>query len=33
MLLHLLWHRRVSIDLARPLADATLVHLAGWVPG
>ena len=27
-LLHLLWHRRVSIDLARPLADATLVHPA-----
>lgn len=32
-LLHLLWHRRLSIDLARPLADATLVHPAGWVPG
>lgn len=27
-LLHLLWHRRLSIDLARPLSDATLVHPA-----
>ena len=27
-LLHLLWHRRLSIDLALPLADATLVRLA-----
>ncbi len=25
-LLHLLWHRRLSIDLARPLTDATPVH-------
>jgi len=25
-LLHLLWHRRLSIDLARPLTDATLVR-------
>jgi hypothetical protein len=32
-LLHLLWHRRLSIDLARPLTDATLVHPACWVPG
>ena len=32
-LLHLLWHRRLSIDLARPLADATLVHPAGRRPG
>jgi hypothetical protein len=28
-LLHLLWHRRLSIDLARPLTDATLVRPAG----
>lgn len=27
-LLHLLWHRRLSIDLALPLADATVVRLA-----
>lgn len=32
-LLHLLWHRRLSIDLARPLGDATLVHPAGGRPG
>ena len=32
-LLHLVWHRRLSIDLARPLTDATLVHLAGGRPG
>jgi hypothetical protein len=32
-LLHLLWHRRLSIDLARPLADATLVHPADRRPG
>ncbi|HEX5302886.1 MAG TPA: TnsA-like heteromeric transposase endonuclease subunit [Streptosporangiaceae bacterium] len=32
-LLHLLWHRRLSIDLARPLADTTLVHPAGRRPG
>jgi hypothetical protein len=25
-LLHLLWHRRLSIDLALPLSDATLVR-------
>jgi hypothetical protein len=24
-LLHLLWHRRLSIDLAEPLSDRTLV--------
>ncbi len=32
-LLHLLWHRRLSIDLARPLTDATLVNPAGGVRG
>jgi hypothetical protein len=32
-LLHLLWHRRLSIDLARPLTDATPVHPAGRWPG
>jgi hypothetical protein len=32
-LLHLLWHRKLSIDLARPLADTTLVHPAGRNPG
>jgi hypothetical protein len=26
--LHLLWHRRLGIDLACPLTDATLVRLA-----
>jgi len=31
-LLHLLWHRRVGIDLARPLSDRTLVHPAGSLP-
>jgi len=31
-LLHLLWHRRLSIDLARPLTDATPVHPAGRWP-
>lgn len=31
-LLHLLWHRRLSIDLSRPLGDATLVHPAGRTP-
>lgn len=30
-LLHLLWRRRLSIDLARPLADTTLVHPADGV--
>jgi hypothetical protein len=32
-LLHLVWHRRLSIDLGRPLADATLVHPADGRPG
>jgi hypothetical protein len=27
--LHLLWSRRLSVDLARPLTDATVVSLAG----
>jgi hypothetical protein len=31
-LLHLLWHRRLSIDLAGPLTDATLVRPAGRRP-
>jgi hypothetical protein len=25
-LLHLLWHRRLGMDLGAPLADATLIH-------
>jgi hypothetical protein len=32
-LLHLLWHRRLSIDLAVPLADATLVWPVNGLPG
>ncbi len=32
-LLHLLWHRKLSIDLARPLTDTTLVHSADRRPG
>jgi hypothetical protein len=27
---HLLWHRRLGIDLAAPLGDASLVWAAGW---
>jgi len=25
-LLHLLWHRRLGMDLSAPLGDATLIH-------
>jgi hypothetical protein len=28
--LHLIWHRRLRIDLAEPLAGRTMVELAGW---
>jgi hypothetical protein len=28
-LLHLLWHRRLGMDLAAPLGDATLIYLGG----
>jgi len=32
-LLHLLWHRRLRIDLAQPLTDATLVRSVNGVLG
>jgi len=28
-LLHLLWHRKLGIDMSRPLADSSAVRLAG----
>ena len=31
-LLHLLWHRRLGVDLSRPLGDGSAVRLAGGVP-
>jgi hypothetical protein len=30
--LHLLWHRRIGIDLASPLLDRSFVALAGGRP-
>jgi hypothetical protein len=30
-LLHLLWHRRIGVDLSQPLTDKSLVVLAGGV--
>jgi hypothetical protein len=27
--LHLMWHRRLSLDLAQPLTDATIVQPTG----
>ena len=31
-LLHLLWHRRLGVDMSRPLGDGSAVRLAGGVP-
>ncbi|MFF2548042.1 TnsA-like heteromeric transposase endonuclease subunit [Kitasatospora sp. NPDC058063] len=30
--LHLLWHRRIGVDLAEPLGDGSVVALAGGTP-
>ncbi len=31
--IHLLWHRRLGLDLGSPLGDRSLVWLAGWHSG